>query len=130
MRLSIPILLALTGVIHIAAIVGVLGSDWLSSLYGINIDDPNLMVLMRHRALLFGIIGGVLLYSAFQPVFYSLAIVLGLLSVISFIALVSTTAGTNSQLTTVVAIDLFALLCLLAAATLSWLRCRSVSLSV
>jgi len=58
MRLLISAMLIVVGVIHLLPLSGVLGSARLGALYGVPIDDPNLEILMRHRAVLFGLLGG------------------------------------------------------------------------
>jgi uncharacterized BrkB/YihY/UPF0761 family membrane protein len=80
-------MLVVAGVIHLLPLSGVLGSERLASLYGLPFNEPNLAILMRHRAVLFGLIGSFLLYSAFQPALQSIAIVGGIISVVSFLYL-------------------------------------------
>ena len=48
-------------------VVGVLGAERLNQLYGIDASEPNLAVLMRHRAVLFGLLGGFFVLAAFKP---------------------------------------------------------------
>ena len=50
-------LLLVVAVIHLLPIAGFVGVDRLGSLYGIEITDRNLEIMMRHRAILFGILG-------------------------------------------------------------------------
>ena len=42
--------LILVAIIHLLPLAGVLGSERLASMYGITVDDPDLLILMRHRA--------------------------------------------------------------------------------
>ena len=67
MRFITPILLALVAVVHLLPLIGVRGSEALERLSGVAITDPSLLVLMQHRAVLFGIIGGVLVGAVFTP---------------------------------------------------------------
>ena len=69
MRWLVSAMLMVVGVIHLLPLSGVLGGARLVSLYGISIDDPNLEILMRHRAVLFGLLGAFLIYAAFKPPF-------------------------------------------------------------
>ncbi|MBV1886881.1 MAG: hypothetical protein KUG61_07350, partial [Parvibaculaceae bacterium] len=59
----------------------------LAALYGYPFEDPNLVLLMRHRAVLFGLIGGLIFYSVLQPSLQPLAMGIALVSMLSFIVL-------------------------------------------
>jgi hypothetical protein len=50
-------------------------------------EGADLQLLMRHRAVLFGLVGGLLLLAAFKPRLRLVASVLGLLSMASFMLL-------------------------------------------
>ena len=84
----IAAMLIIVGIIHVLPVIGVLGPERLAALYGIAVDEPNLTILMRHRAVLFGLVGAFLLYAAFRPDLQVLALVAGFVSVISFFYLV------------------------------------------
>ena len=56
-RYLVPAMLILVGLIHLLPLSGVLGSERLASLYGLSFSEPNLAILMRHRAVLFGLLG-------------------------------------------------------------------------
>lgn len=92
-----------------------LGPDHLASLYGVTVSEPNLEVLLRHRAPLFGIIGALLLAAAFRPTLQPTAIAVGLASVISFLAVAWTGGSINSQLYRVVVADVVAFVLLIGA---------------
>ncbi len=107
-------------------LVGVVGADQLVSMYGVAIEDPSLVVLMRHRAVLFGILG-VLLIAASRVTAWQLgAMWMGLVSVISFLVLAWSTDGANANIGKVVAVDVVALVLLLVglAAKLALARRR------
>jgi heme A synthase len=55
--------------------------------YGIEIPNANFELLLRHRAILFGIIGGLMIYSALVKKHYELSTIAGLVSMSSFIIL-------------------------------------------
>jgi hypothetical protein len=77
-----------------------------------SLDDPNLFVLMRHRAVLFGLLGLFLVYAAFRTSFQPAALIAGLVSVASFLWLAWSVGGYNAQLARVVTADIVALICL------------------
>ncbi|PKM30882.1 MAG: phosphopantetheine adenylyltransferase [Gammaproteobacteria bacterium HGW-Gammaproteobacteria-11] len=114
-------LLILVGIIHLLPVTGVMGVDRLTTLYGISFGDPNLEILMRHRALLFGLLGVLLIYAAFQPTLQWLAIVAGMISVVSFIVLALAVGDYNLSLRKVVIADIVAIVALLAAGLLKLL---------
>jgi hypothetical protein len=118
--------LIIVGVIHLLPLVGVLGTDRLAALYGIPFGEPNLAILMRHRAVLFGLLGVFVLVAAFKPAWQSAALAAGLVSVVSFVGLAWSVGGYNSQLGRVVTADLVALPCLLVgAASYAALRAKT-----
>ena len=114
----VAVLLLIVGIIHLLPVVGVLGGDRLNSLYGLNLDEPNLQILMRHRAVLFGLLGALLIAAAFLPGLRTLALLAGLVSVGSFLLLAWGTPLYNEALRRVVVADWIALACLLLAAPL------------
>ena len=114
----ISIMLVIVGIIHLLPVVGVLGGERLSSLYGLALQEPNIAILMRHRSVLFGLLGMLLLYAAFNPVYYYLALIGGFTSVVSFLALVWSEGTYNEALQRVVVADIVALIALLLAAVL------------
>jgi hypothetical protein len=105
----------LVGIIHLLPVSGVLGVERLASLYGISFGEPNLEILMRHRAVLFGLLGLFLLYAAFQPSLRVLAIIAGFVSVVSFIAIAWSVGGYNEAIRKVVIADIIAIFALVAA---------------
>ena len=77
--------LAVAGVINLLPLVGILSAAKLEKLYGLDVADPNLEILLRHRAVLFGIVGALLFASIFKPSWQTPAITAGFISMISFI---------------------------------------------
>jgi hypothetical protein len=116
MRFVVPTVLVLVAIIHALPIVGVLGASRLSQLYGITVQDPNLELLLRHRAVLFGLLAGLLAYAAIRPDLHRLALVAGFVSVTSFLLLARLSAPLSAGLTSVVRADWLALFLLLVGA--------------
>lgn len=107
--------LALSALIHLLPLSGVLGSCRLKMLYGLDFIDTDLTLLMRHRAVLFGLIGGILLYSCFNAATRPLAITVGLVSVVSFLILARLQGKYSATIRKIVIADYVALILLLVA---------------
>jgi hypothetical protein len=124
MQKAITALLILVGIIHLLPISGVLGAERLSALYGLSFQEPNISILMRHRAVLFGILGLFFVYAAFQPTLQPLAFAAGFISVISFLGIAWSVGGYNAAVGKVVLADLVALASLLLAMVLYFMVSR------
>jgi hypothetical protein len=107
--------LLLAALVHLPPLIGLLGSERLATLYGVSLDDPNLIVLLRHRAVLFGLLGGFQVVAVFRPELRGLAVVAGIASMTAFIALAWSTAGLNDALRRVALVDVGPLVLLLLA---------------
>jgi len=118
MQIIATICLVVSGIIHLLPLAGVLGAQRLSALYGLEIDNPNLEILMRHRAVLFGLLGALLISAVFRTHLQGFAISAGLVSAVSFRLLAWTVGGYNSAMQRVVQADILAILCLLTAGTI------------
>lgn len=110
MRFLISLMLIISGIIHLLPLSGVLGVERLSALYGTAFSDPNLVILMRHRAVLFGLLGLFFIATAFRPTWQPLAFAAGFISVVSFLWLAWSVGGYNAQLSRVVIADIAALI--------------------
>lgn len=117
-RKLIAALLILAGIIHLLPLAGVLGAERLATLYGLPFQEPNLLLLMRSRAVLFGLLGALLVYAALRPALQPLALFGGLVSVLSFLSLAWSSPGYNAALRRVVIADWLALAALLLALAL------------
>lgn len=126
MNKAIAILLAVVGVIHLLPLSGVLGADRLAALYGLPFDDPGLQIMMRHRAVLFGMLGAFLLLAALRVELRPLAFAAGFASTLSFLWLAWSVGGYNAAIGRIVTADVIAVACLLVALVLHLLRQRTV----
>ena len=118
MQKMITLLFLVAGIIHLMPITGVIGPDKLNTLYGLSFNEPNLQILMRHRAILFGLLGSLLVYAAFRPEIQIIALIGGLLSATSFLVIAWSTGGYNEAITKIVIADVVATVSLLIAAPL------------
>jgi len=109
----------LAGLVNLYPLVGVLGAGNLQSLYGVAIENGDLVMLMRHRAVLFGLLGALLLFAAFRPAWRRVALIAGLTSMITFLILAMPLGERSTPLKQVFWVDLVAILVLAAGAWLS-----------
>jgi hypothetical protein len=113
MRLVISAMLLIAAIIHLMPLSGVLGAEQLARLYGLPINEPNLLILLRHRAALFGALGVFLVVAAFRPALQGAAFALALISVVSFLWLARSVGGYNAPIARVVVADVVALACII-----------------
>jgi hypothetical protein len=105
-------MLVIVAVIHLLPLAGVFGGERLAVLYGLAFDEPNLAILMRHRAVLFGLLGAFLLLAAFRRNLQLLAFAAASVSTLSFLWLASSVGNYNSEVGRVFTADIAALVCL------------------
>jgi hypothetical protein len=113
--------LVVAGIIHLPPVLGVVSTASLERLYGVAPPDATHALLLRHRAVLFGIVGALLIASAVRAELRMVAIGAGLVSVVSFLALAAVTPGTSRPIARVVRADWLALACLGTAIVLQLL---------
>jgi len=119
---ALAVALLLAGFINTLPVMGLLGGERLAALYGMDFDDPSLRILMRHRALLFGLLGGAMIAAAFIPHWRVLIALAGLVSMLGFIAITWLEGGGNTAITRVVKADVIASVPL--AVALLWTQTR------
>lgn len=115
-------LLLLVGAVNFTPLVGVLGADKLASLYGLSFQDGDLSILMRHRAVLFGLLGGFIMLSAFKPALRPYAIGAGFVMTLSFVALACATGDYNAHIGKIVFADIASAVALAVALALHLTR--------
>ena len=101
--------LLLIGLINLAPVVGAFAPHKMSSAYGVELGDPNLMLLLQHRAVLFGLIGGFVLASLFVPALQVAALIVATVSMLSFLVLLPLTGADFAQFKTIALLDGFGL---------------------
>ena len=122
--LVVTVVLLAAGLVHLLPAVGVLGPQRLGALYGVAIADPSLLLLMRHRALLFGVLGVLMLAAAASPPLQPWMLGAGLASTASFVVLAAGADPLGAPLRTVMWIDVVLSAALAVALTLRLLNPR------
>ena len=112
------LLMLVIAIIHLLPITGFFGSDRLSKLYGIEIIGAEIEILMRHRAVLFGLLGAFIAYAAFVPLHQPLAFIAAFVSIASFFFLAFSVGDYNEAIRRVVIADVVAAVSLVAAVLL------------
>lgn len=106
MAFAISLLLVLVGLINFVPVVGVLSADKLSQTYSVMLVDNNAIILLRHRALLFGLVGGFVLFSVYAPLYRPAAITMAAISMVGFLVFMFHQGGYNEALYNVMLADI------------------------
>lgn len=112
--------LLLVALIHLLPLPGVMGGDVLTRLYGIPVDNPDLALLLRHRAVLFGLLGVAMVASVAWPAWRPAAYAAALVSVVSFLVLAVLEQPVQPAIHRVVIADLVALVLLAVGVCAEW----------
>lgn len=117
-------LVLVAAAINLAPLLGAFAPERMTALYGVNLDDPNLQILMRHRAVLFGIVGGLLLVAAFHPPLRTIGYAVGFASMLSFLLIAWLVGGYSAEIQRVILLDVIGIAALAGAGLvhLVWLR--------
>ena len=110
--------------INLAPVIGAASPERMSALYGVALDDPNLEILMRHRAVLFGLVGGLLFVAAFRPSLRTTAYAAGFASMVSFLVIAWIVGDYSGLIRRVMVIDFVGIAALVMACLIDfwWLR--------
>ncbi|MCZ8234501.1 MAG: phosphopantetheine adenylyltransferase [Inhella sp.] len=100
--------LLVAGIIHLLPVPGVMGVSTLARLYGIEVNDPNTAILLQHRALLFGVLGALMLSAIALPWLRVTALSVALFSAASFIVVAMAVGGYNPSIERIVVADIVA----------------------
>lgn len=125
MKILTTAILLVVGVINFLPILGITSSASLERLYGITIAGPDAEILLRHRAVLFGLLGALLIASAFRPKLQTIAVIAGLVSMLSFILIAISVGDYGDPIRNVVVIDVVALIALLVVPVSRWAANRA-----
>ena len=117
----IPVVaLLVAGIIHLLPVPGVMGVATLARLYGIEVNDSDTAILLQHRALLFGVLGVLMLAAVALPRLRLTALAIALFSAASFIVVALAVGGYNAAIGRVVIADVVASVLLAAGLAAEW----------
>lgn len=97
------------GGINFAPVLGVLDAALIESGYQVSLNSDNLTILMQHRALLFGILGGFVWVSMFKPSYQVPALIMCGISMWGFVLLAHWQGGYDQGIAKVLLVDYVAL---------------------
>ena len=112
--------LLIGGIINLLPLPGAVSGAGLARLYGIKADDPDLLIMLRHRSAVFGIIGLLLLAAIVRPELRTAALLAGLASAATFILIAWQTGRYSSAIRRIVIADIIAVVAL-GVACVAWL---------
>jgi hypothetical protein len=118
----ITALMLVVAVIHIIPMTGFIGVAKLQLLYGLPIENNSMEILMRHRAVLFGILGVFFAYAAFNPEYQPLAFIMAFVTIAAFFYLAISVGDYNDGIRKIVMGDIVAAISLVSAIVLFYTK--------
>jgi hypothetical protein len=109
------VILVIVGIINILPLIVFFDPTKTVKLYGFPIEGESLIILMRHRSVLLGLVGIALIIAAFKSEYLVLAVGLALVSKIAFNFLTFTSASYTPEIQNVALIDVGSIVLLLIA---------------
>jgi len=125
MHRIVAVILVAVGLLHLYPAVGVFGPGRLQALYDIGSQDADTLLLLRHRAVLFALLGIALISGGVHVPWRWPALIAGLVSTLSFVILAFPLSDNSAAVTRVFWSDVVASAALIFAAILA-LRYRSL----
>jgi hypothetical protein len=120
-------LVLVAAAINLAPVLGAVAPERMAALYGVNLEDPNLQILLRHRAVLFGLVGGLLLVAAFHPPLRMVGYAVGFSSMVSFLLIAWLVGEYGAEIQRVIRVDLVGVAALAGALLVHVLWLRTVA---
>ena len=111
-------LLAVAGLLHLPPVAGVLGSRTIERLYGVTVDQPSIAILLRHRSVLFGLIGALLIAAVWSDSLRPAAIAGAFISDVTFLAVTGDPRRLDHMMRRVAIVDIASIVLLVTATAL------------
>jgi hypothetical protein len=121
-------LVLVAAAINLAPVLGAFSVERMSAFYCVDLEQPSLQILMRHRAVLFGIVGGLLVAAAFHPPLRMLGYVVGFSSMLSFLLIAWLVGEYGAEIRRMILTDAVGVAALAGAGVVHavWLRTATV----
>ncbi len=101
--------LVIVGLFTFLPLFGIISAERIESAYGIELLSSDAIILMRHRALLLGMLGAFVIYSAFVPRYQKLALSLVAINMVGFIFLGMSGYPVNNAISNLMLVDIIGL---------------------
>lgn len=105
----VPLCFAIVGAIHLMPVAPVFSPETLQRLYGIAPGDTTMLVLMRHRALLLGLVGILCLWAAWWAPVRPAALLAAAINIAGFLGFYALYGTPPGSLRVIALADLIAL---------------------
>jgi len=113
-------ILVVIGVITASPVITALNPNGITSLYNVAFEDDAVLLLVRHRQVMLGVLGAALIYGAFFYHLRMIVIIAAVVSKLAFIGLCITTPDLTSGIQRVIYFDAVSIVLLLIAAAIFW----------
>lgn len=114
------VILVVIGVITASPIITALNPNGITSLYNVTFEDDAVLLLVRHRQVMLGVLGAALVYGAFFYHLRMMVITAAVVSKLAFIGLCITTSDLTQGIRRVIYFDAISIVLLLIAAVIFW----------
>lgn len=104
--------IVVVGLINTLPVLGVLSGQRIGDAYAISVSSVELEILLRHRALLFGVVGGFVLTSLWLPQYRAPALAIAGISMAGFLLLAAIVGDFGPALARIVVADVVGMLAL------------------
>lgn len=120
MKTLCTILICFAGLINFVPVVGALSRKRIEALYNVSVEDSNHEILLRHRAVLFGIVGSLMIASAFDTNLRPAGYAAGFSAMLGYLLLTALAPKHNRNIRRVAVVDVVATAALLGAALIDY----------
>jgi hypothetical protein len=118
-RNAVMAILVIIGVITTSPVITALNPNGITSLYDVVFEDDAVLLLVRHRQVMLGVLGAALVYGAFLY-HLRMMVIAAAVSKLAFIGLCMTTPELTQGIQRIIYFDAMSIVLLLIAAIIFW----------
>ncbi|MBD1866036.1 hypothetical protein H6F95_01705 [Cyanobacteria bacterium FACHB-471] len=113
-------ILVVIGVITASPVITALNPTGITSLYNVTFEDDAILLLVRHRQVMLGVLGAALVYGAFLHHLRMMVITAAVVSKLAFIGLCITTPELTQGIQRIIYFDAVSIVLLIIAGVIFW----------